>query len=366
MHFIKKLIKVFLLSIAAVTGAAFTITAMTIIFVIGIAAIAAVGSEAAHEVQMEQKTVWGEEDARGTLLAVDVTGVILGEQLDLSGFGALLQEGVTYGYEIKEELIEAAEDEDISGIVLMIDSPGGTIFGSQAIADGVAEYREKTGKPVYAYIGGTAASGGYWVAAAADKIVADHGTAIGSIGVIFGPFKYYDGVVAEDGGAFLGGVVTQGGISTQYITAGTSKDIGNPYRRLTEAELASLQETVNDSYNQFVTHVAASRPLEESAVRNQLGAMIYGEQQSVENKLIDEIANKHQAFDQLATAAGLELEDYKVVKNKSNADFFSEVFGVAALTVRGQAVPGAGRAHASCTLSTQVLAFHGDVSRLCN
>ena len=260
--------------------------------------------------------------------------------------------------------MHAAKDDDIDGVILVIDSPGGTIFGSQAIADGVANYRKETGKPVITYVSGMAASGGYWSAVASDLIVADHGTAIGSIGVIYGPFKYYDKVVAEDGGAFLGGVVTQGGVESTYITAGRSKDIGNPYRRLTEDEINKLQGNVNDSYSEFVAHVAAHRSMSEDKVRNELGAMIYGEKQARDLGMIDMIGSREEAYRILADKAGERGEDFRIIRQTNPTDFWSSVLGA----VTQKQTPTAESSLSTlrmCGLSSNVLAFHGDVSSLC-
>ena len=81
-------------------------------------------------------------------------------------------------------------------------------------------------------------------------------------------------------------------------------------------------------------------------------------------KLIDKIANKHEAFDELATKASLDLEDYKVIKKRADADFFSQVFGAASL-LSGQQSAQSAHKPATCLLTSQVLAYHGDVSQLC-
>ena len=89
-------------------------------------------------------------------------------------------------FELMEDNIwQAAKEDSIKGVVLMVNSPGGTIFGSNAILDGVKEYKNETGKPVIAFVTGMAASGGYWASLGADEIIADSGSTIGSIGVIF-------------------------------------------------------------------------------------------------------------------------------------------------------------------------------------
>ena len=364
-HFILRLIKFFFYGSAAVTGMMFTVTfGILVLVAISAAASAGTSSETAEKPFSEEKTVYGDEDAKKTFLAVDVSGVIMGEQLSTDGWEALFTEGITFGYQVKEQLMHAAKDDDIDGVILVIDSPGGTIFGSQAIADGVANYRKETGKPVITYVSGMAASGGYWSAVASDLIVADHGTAIGSIGVIYGPFKYYDKVVAEDGGAFLGGVVTQGGVESTYITAGRSKDIGNPYRRLTEDEINKLQGNVNDSYSEFVAHVAAHRSMSEDKVRNELGAMIYGEKQARDLGMIDMIGSREEAYRILADKAGERGEDFRIIRQTNPTDFWSSVLGA----VTQKQTPTAESSLSTlrmCGLSSNVLAFHGDVSSLC-
>ncbi len=362
-HFLLRSAKFFIYGSAAVAGMMFTIIFGTIALVAISAAVGATSSsEAETHAFSEEKTVYGEENAKKTFLAVDVNGVIMGEQLDADGWSALLTEGITFGYKIKEQLMKAAKNNDIDGVILVVNSPGGTIFGSQAIADGVAFYKENTDKPVITYISGMAASGGYWSAVAGDLIVADHGTAIGSIGVIYGPFKYYDRVVSEDGGAFVGGVVTQGGVQTTYITAGRSKDIGNPYRQLTQEEIEKLQSNVNDSYDDFVKHIATRRGIGEEFVRSTLGAMIYGEKQALENKMIDMIGSKEAAYRILADRAGVRDDNFRIIRQGSATDFWETVLG--ALSQKKTPVVQE-MTPKLCGLSANVLAYHGDVARLC-
>ncbi len=365
-QFILRLIKFFFYGSAAVAGMMFTITFGIIVLVaISAAASATSSSKSEDKAFAEEKTVYGKEDAKKTFLAVDINGVIMGDQLDAGGWSALLTDGVTFGYKVKEQLMEAAKNKDIDGVILVINSPGGTIFGSEAIADGVKYYKQNTDKPVITYVSGMAASGGYWSAVAGDVIVADHGTAIGSIGVIYGPFKYYDRVVSEDGGAFVGGVVTQGGVQTTYITAGRSKDIGNPYRQLTKEEIDKLQANVNDSYNEFVTHVSNHRGIAEEVIKNNLGAMIYGEKQALENKMIDMIGSKEEAYRILADRAGVRDENFRVIRQGSAADFWETVFGAISRQQTPTAAAVATQKVQICGLSANVLAYHGDVATLC-
>ncbi|MEX0895381.1 MAG: S49 family peptidase [Patescibacteria group bacterium] len=314
----------------------------------------------------QREHIYGTETSSNELLVIDINGLILGEREYSDPWLAGFETGITYGYEVKDALKEAAEDESIKGILLRVNSPGGTIFGSHAILEGVEEYKLKTGKPVIAYVSGVAASGSYWAILDADEIVADYGTTIGSIGIIFGPFKYYDGVTSEDGGIFMGGVVTERGIETTYITAGRSKDLGNPYRQLSSEETVRLQEMVNDQYLDFVNLVAAHRELEPEAVVNSIGALVYGEKAANELGLIDQMGTRDQAILRLAEAAGV-ADDFQVVEIENDFGFW-DAFLSAHFLARISAPDSDKMTQAQrqvCTLNSTLLAYHGDPQALC-
>jgi protease-4 len=355
-NLILTLIKTVAVVVTGMTTAALMVFILFLIFV-GIG-VGLVGVDVASTGAPKYSYHYGDELSNNVLLSIPITGIILGDKTIEDEWTALFaSSGVTYGYEVKEILLKAAAEDTVSAVVLEIDSPGGTIYGSAAISDGVAAYREQTGKPVFAYIAGMAASGGYWAAASADTILADVGTGIGSIGVISGPFKYYDRVISEDGGAFLGGVVTIGGVQTQYFTAGEHKDMGNPYRQLSVKETATLQEMVNDSYAQFVSYVAERRGLDTAMVRNQIQALLYGNEQAERLQLIDRTASKQEAYALLATAAA--VKEYQVKRPQLESRFFGSLLGAVAQ-------PSASKvAGVRCPLSSHVLAYHGDLYSLC-
>ncbi len=323
------------------------------------AAFAFVASRAPVDVLLSQRleVVSGESTSSNVLLSIPITGIILGNEGDLADPLGVLSESVVLGYDVKEQLYEAASDDGIKGIILEINSPGGTIYGSKAIADGVAYYKETTKKPVIAFISGMGASGGYWVAASADVIIADPGSIVGSIGVITGPFKYYDSVIAEDGGAFTGGVVTQRGVETTYITAGKSKDLGNPYRRLTQEEITALQTMVNNDYGRFVSYVSSRRGLEEDIIRDSFGAFIFDTQSAVGNKLIDREANREESYEALAGLANIAGSDYKVVSQQDEGGILEMLLGSKMGTETGSP--------ALCSLTKVSLVYYGSAFELC-
>lgn len=298
-------------------------------------------------------------DGANQFLSIPVSGTILGSNNAEDSFSNFFDTGYAYGYDIKQQLYDAAADETVEGVVLEIDSPGGTIYGAKAIADGVKYYREQAKRPVFAHVEGLGASGAYWAAVSADKLFADYGSAVGSIGVIMGPFEYYDTVLATDGGLLGGGVITQNGVESTYITAGRSKGVGNPYRRLTAAEVASLQKTVNNEYDGFVQYVSAQRKIPDATIRNDVGALIYDPKSAKEMKLIDEIGSRQDAYTALAKTAGFE-DDFTVVRSYSEPGFVDALMG--AVTGRNKQP----RAEVDrCKLTQVSLAYHGDVSGWC-
>jgi len=290
------------------------------------------------------------------------TRPILGEDRGGGGFLSAAT-GVTYGYAIKERLLELADDNDVDGVLLELDTPGGTIYGSKAIADGVAEYRARTGNPVVAYVGGISASGGMYAMAGADEIVADHGTLIGSIGVIFGPFVRYNDVTAVDNGILFGGVETSGGVEFEYLTAGRSKDLGSPYRDMTAEEKKVLEEGLDNAYGEFVAHVAEGRGLTEVQIKNDLGALIYGEQQAIANGLIDTIGAREDAWARLAELAGAQGSDWRLDRSLPTAPGLLDLL-IGAATDESEP---AARVNlpAVCTGTATLLTYHGEPSELC-
>jgi protease-4 len=297
----------------------------------------------------------GDPASPNKLLSIKINGVIIGDSDDFGGLSS--QEAAVSGYQIKDALYQAATDDSIQGIILDINSPGGTIYGAHAIADGVAYYRKTANRPVVAYVQGMATSGAYWAAASTDKIIADYGSDVGSIGVIMGPFTYYDKVIED------GSVVTQNGIQSINITAGTSKDVGNPYRKLSADEVTALQRSVNDDYDIFVSYISQRRHIPAETIRGTIGAMAYGNKAAQESKLIDSSGGRQEAYAALSGAAKLEDDDYEVIR----ADLDSMVPQPTSLiaSALNRAPKRVAETKPTCSLGRVNLALYGDVTALC-
>lgn len=339
--------------------------AVTLIGLGVVAAVASVASLATaltslggQEVSTEFETVWGDEQAGSTLTAVSISGPIM----TTGSEGALLVTG-SYGYEIADQ-IDALGKEDSSGLVLQVDTPGGTITGSKAISDAIVRYQDRTDQPVMVHVQGTSASGGVYSTAPADLIVADHGSLVGSIGVIFGPFQRYDGVVATSGNLLESGVTTTGGITEEYFTAGETKDFGNPYRDITQAERDMLDDILQAEYVRFVEHVSTHRGIAAATITEEMGARVYEPGRAQELGLIDDVLGREEFFRAAATRAGLDPDDTRVVATRLPSAF-EAIFGVRRPV--GQAIPISGSEPVSARFcdGRGPLVFAGDLATVC-
>lgn len=282
-------------------------------------------SSGENEKQYEYTYIKGDKSSLNKILAVPVQGVILTESATVPNPLDFLQgSGVTYGYSVKDSLERAANDPTIKGILLQVNSPGGTIPGSKAISDGILAYKEKTGNPVYVHIREVGASGAYWASVVGDKVIADTGSLTGSIGVIMGPFKYYNGVVEE--GSILGGVTTENGIENTIFSAGKYKDTGSPYRPLTAEERTHWQTSLDNEYAIFVDHVSKYRSIDKDTIINDIKALPYENKRALEFGLIDETGSEEDALSELLDETSISPSDYQMIYEQEKVDVINQLF----------------------------------------
>jgi len=296
----------------------------------GVASVAGAGASAGKgkpSTGEKSDFIYGEKDSDNAIMQVEIKGPILTHKPDddSGGFFSIIQ-NVAYGYEIKEQLLEAAKNDDIKAVMLFVTTPGGSIVGSQAIHDGVLAVKA-AGKPVVSYIDTISASGGVWSTAASDKIFADHGSIIGSVGVNFGNVMYFDDPVALDGGLFGGGVTTRGGVKTEFIGAGLGKDLGNPFRPMTEREKSLIEATANEFYNKFLDHVVDNRGMDRQALIEQHGAMIYANDLAENFGYIDSTKTYQETLAYIGGQIGAKNDDWKLVGPAEEERSPWEMFG---------------------------------------
>lgn len=222
----------------------------------------------------------------GKIAVIRIEGPITGS----SGLGIL--GSATSATEIAKQVKRAGEDPSVNAIVLRINSPGGSAASSQEIYQEVLRAKEK-GKVVVASMGDSATSGGYYVACAADKIVANPGTITGSIGVIFSQLQYSE-------------LMERYGIEANVIKSGKYKDMGSPFRNMTDKERKILQNMVDDIYDQFVDAVVEGRDMNRSKVLELADGRIFTGRQAMEKGLVDRMGNYQDSIKVAANMSGIE------------------------------------------------------------
>ena len=219
-----------------------------------------------------------------------------------------------------KNLNQAKDDATIKGIIIKVNTPGGGVVESAEIHDKIVEIQQEAKKPVYISMGSMAASGGYYISAPADKIFASRETLTGSLGVIMQ-------------GMNLAGLAEKYGVKFETIKSGEFKDIGSPYREMTEAERSILQDMINNSYAGFVKVISEGREIPEEEVRNIADGRVYDGRQAKDLKLIDEFGYFEDVVE--AMKKDKKLEDAQVVQYTSNMGFGS-LFSMSARKLLGQ------------------------------
>ena len=183
-------------------------------------------------------------------------------------------------------------DAENKALLLFLNTPGGSVYASDELYFKIKEYKETTGRPVWSYMSSMAASGGYYISAPADRIVANRNCWTGSIGVTVG--TYYD----------VSKLLKKLGVSTVTITSGRNKAMGSYTDPMTEEQREILQSLVDEAYDQFVGIVAEGRNMPDKKVRELADGRIYTAKQALENGLIDDIKTYSEASAELQQQVG--------------------------------------------------------------
>ena len=239
---------------------------------------------------LTEKEVGGK--GRDKVLLIDISGLIVEE----GGTGRLgLETSRKITARIKEELAMAEKDERVRAVVLRINSPGGSVTTSDIVNHEIREFKRRKKVPVVAELMDIAASGGYYIAVAADEIIAHPTTVTGSIGVIAYNFD-------------ASGLMTKVGIVSETVKSGDKKDIGSPLRPMTGGEREILQSVIDSMYERFLDIVMDGR--QGRFTRDELKALadgrVYTAPQALESKLIDSIGYLDDAVEAAKKKAGIE------------------------------------------------------------
>jgi protease-4 len=225
-----------------------------------------------------EETIVEDGSRRHKIALIEVEGMLLNSRLGSGGILGAQENKVSL---FKQQLDAAAADERVEAVVLRINSPGGTVAASDVMYELVRDFKEQTGKPVIAACQDVCASGGYYVASAADEIHALPTSVVGSIGVIFETID-------------LSPLMDKVGVRVAPVQSGPLKDMGSPFNGLSDDERAVMQGMVDEFYARFVTVVRASREVTSETAFD--GRVMTGSQ-ALEMNLVDEVCQLAETLD---------------------------------------------------------------------
>lgn len=215
---------------------------------------------------------------------------------------------------ILDRIDQMKKDNKNRGILLSVNTPGGSAYATAELYNALLDYKKVTGNKIYVYFGSQATSGGYYAAMAGDKIYANQECWTGSIGVIVGPM--YN----------LSGLYEKFGIQPYSFKSGANKDIGANYKDMTDEQRSIMQSLVDDSYNRFVKAVMDGRKMDEATVRTLGDGRIYSANQALENGLIDKIGSLDDAIEAMRNDCGLDAVDFENIVYEQKTSF-RDLFG---------------------------------------
>jgi protease-4 len=241
---------------------------------------------------------------------IDIVGTISSSP-DIDLFGNM--SGYNHAWTINR-IDDLIYDDNNFGLILFVDSPGGGVYESDELYLKLCEYRDSTERPIYAVMGSTAASGGYYISAVAERIYANRNTWTGSIGVTMGTMI--------DLSEFL----SRYGVKTETITSGRNKAMGGSFEPMTDEQRDIFQGLIDEAYDQFTGIVADERALDIDYVRELADGRLYTASQAIENGLVDDIGDFYTALDDMKSAYKLYSCEL-VTLNYENRSLFGRLLG---------------------------------------
>lgn len=230
--------------------------------------------------------------------------------------GPIIDEARTYNQEwVLDTIADLKEDDKNEGIILYLNTPGGGVYQSDEVYLALLDYKKATDRPVYAYITQMAASGGYYIACAADKIYGNRNGLTGSIGVIFG-----QSVDATE-------LLKKIGIKTRTFHAGKNKTMLSLDEPITEEQAQIMQSIADEAYDQFTGIVAEGRNMSIEKVKKLADGRIYTTSQAKDAGLIDGVCSFDDALKTMLADSELDPELEAIDYTYEFTDKFSSIFG---------------------------------------
>lgn len=312
------------------------------------------------EPRLTYKHLDGREFSSNYLLEIPIYGEIMVDASDSSLFWL---NTATYSVHVQKLLQQASADARVKGILLRLNTGGGSATGSKAIYQALVNYRETTKKPIVAHIEELSASGGVMSMMGADAVYAAPGSSIGSIGVVTLEWLTYDRPTTYTDGQTGESISSDNGIERIVISAGKGKDLMRLSRKPTDEEMKVMREGVNNIYNTFVKTVSEARGIPEETIREQMGAYLFDNKQAEEWKLIDGTKSRADAIANLAQRAKVG-DDFRVVRAKEPSSLLPWLSSTAQLPTFEQKQQMLNRDRCAMT-EYRTLAYYGNLQYLC-
>ncbi|CAN5893578.1 hypothetical protein BH23PLA1_BH23PLA1_39130 [soil metagenome] len=261
-------------------------------------AVSAIGSKGTSRTpgRLDERYVAGPITAKDKVAVVRVEGIIFDNTVEFA----------------ERQLRQAREDNQVKAVVLRVDSPGGTVSGSDKIWREV-QLLKRAGKPVVVSMGGVAASGGYYVSAPADLILAEPTTTTGSIGVILELPNASE-------------LMEKIGVEFHSITAGEWKGAGSPFEPLSDRDRERFQQMVDETYQRFLRIVAQGRELTLDQAQSVAEGKVFTAEEALKNGLIDRLGYQEDAIQEAIDRSG--LTKLRVVRYQKPISFPGTLFGL--------------------------------------
>ena len=259
-----------------------------------------------------------EGKGRDKILIIDISGAITSDKPSVLSLEAQPESQVA---RIKEELDKALEDKKIRAVILRINSPGGAVTACDIIYREIIRFKQKKGVFVAACLMDTAASGGYYIANAADRIIAHPTTVTGSLGVIAMKFNFK-------------GLMDKLGVGEDSVKSGDKKDIFSCWRGMTEEENRIMQGVIDSLYGQFLQVVCEGRKgLSRDEIRALADGRVYTAWQARDNKLIDDIGYLDDVIDLAKNKTG--IREARVITYHRPQQYKNNIYSQSSINIFG-------------------------------
>lgn len=249
-------------------------------------------------------------EGRDKVLLVEISGILTSAKP--SGVLDRFYDRLSLPARFKEELTKAVDDEDVKAIVLRINTPGGTVTASDILYHEIQELKKTRKVPVIASIMALGTSGGYYVAMAADRIVAHPSSVTGSLGVIMLTLN-------------ASGLMEKIGVQANAVTSGPHKDMGSPFRTMTDQDRAIFQGVIDSFYARFLQVIEQGRPdLKPETIRQLADGRIYSATQAKDHGLVDMIGYVDDALELAKKEAG--VEEARVIMYRRSGGYHPNIY----------------------------------------